>query len=101
MTAVSKKQDVKKTKEFQDNQLAMIVFGAHNSNIHRLEKKLDVNIKVKGNQATVEGKEDLVAQTFAALDKLYAVAKRAMSTRRTSTTPSTCTPFPKIRRIKP
>ncbi len=74
MTAVSKKQDVKKTKEFQDNQLAMIVFGAHNSNIHRLEKKLDVNIKVKGNQATVEGKENLVAQTFAALDKLYAVA---------------------------
>ena len=73
---VAKKQEIQQTKEYQDNHLVMIMLGAHDSNIRRLEKKLDVSIKIKGNQVCVKGAKDVVEKTFQALDKLYSQAKK-------------------------
>lgn len=73
---MAKKQEIQQTKEYQDNHLVMIMLGAHDSNIRRLEKKLDVSIKIKGNQVCVKGAKDVVEKTFQALDKLYSQAKK-------------------------
>lgn len=73
---VSKKKGLQKVKEYADNQILMIVLGAHNDNVKRLQKKLGVDIKTKGNQITIEGETESVKHAFDALDRLYAVAKK-------------------------
>ncbi len=73
---MSKKKVIQKVKEYADNQILMIALGAHNDNVRRLEKKLDVDIKTKGNQITVQGEKEGVDDAFFAMDKLYAVAKK-------------------------
>lgn len=73
---MSKKKGLQKIKEYADNQILMIALGAHNDNAKRLQKKLDVDIKTKGNQITIEGEAEHVAHAFDALDRLYAVAKK-------------------------
>lgn len=73
---VSKKKGLQKVKEYADNQILMIALGAHNDNVKRLQKKLGVDIKTKGNQITIEGETESVKHAFDALDRLYAVAKK-------------------------
>lgn len=73
---MSKKKGLQKVKEYADNQILMIVLGAHNDNVKRLQKKLGVDIKTKGNQITIEGETESVKHAFDALDRLYAVAKK-------------------------
>ena len=71
---MGKKKDLQRVKEYADNQILLIALGAHNDNLRRLEKKLGVDIKTRGNQITIQGAEDAVEQAFAAMDKIYAVA---------------------------
>jgi len=73
---VAKKKLLEITKEYADNQVLMVVLGGHDANIRRLEKKTGVSVKIKGNQLTVRGQDDDVRAAFAALDKLYAKAKK-------------------------
>lgn len=73
---MTKKKALQIVKEYADNQILMIALGAHNDNIRRLEKKLEVDIKTKGNQITIQGDPKGVDKAFFALDKLYAVAKK-------------------------
>ena len=73
---VSKKKGLQKVKEYADNHILMIALGAHNDNVKRLQKKLGVDIKTKGNQITIEGEQDNVEHAFDALDRLYGVAKK-------------------------
>lgn len=73
---MSKKKGLQKVKEYADNQILMIALGAHNDNVKRLQKKLGVDIKTKGNQITIEGETESVKHAFDALDRLYAVAKK-------------------------
>ena len=73
---MSKKKGLQKVKEYADNHILMIALGAHNDNVKRLQKKLGVDIKTKGNQITIEGEQDSVEHAFDALDRLYGVAKK-------------------------
>lgn len=73
---MGKKKDHQKVKEYADNQVLLIAVGAHNDNLRRLEKKLGVDIKTRGNQITVQGDEKDVEKAFSAIDKIYSVAKR-------------------------
>lgn len=58
-------------KEFDDNQLAMQLFGAHNANLAQIERSLDVAIHSRGNRLSIQGDEEAVAQAEAVLDGLY------------------------------
>jgi Phosphate starvation-inducible protein PhoH, predicted ATPase len=58
-------------KEFDDNQLAMQLFGAHHANLARIERSLDVAIHSRGNRVTIQGDEDAVLRADAVLDGLY------------------------------
>ena len=73
---MGKKKETQRVKEYADNQVLLIALGAHNDNLKRLEKKLGVDIKTRGNQITVSGGEDDVEHAFAAMDKIYAAAKK-------------------------
>ena len=73
---MGKKKDLQRVKEYADNQVLLIALGAHNDNLKRLEKKLGVDIKTRGNQITIHGTESAVEQAFAAMDKIYAAAKK-------------------------
>lgn len=71
-----KKKETHDVREFADNQVLMVMLGARNENVRKLEKKVGVDIKVRGNQVTVQGDKDAVAKTLQALDKLYQTAAR-------------------------
>ena len=73
---MAKKKETEQVKDFQDNRLVMVMLGAHDENVRRLEKKLDVSIKIKGNRITVRGETETVEKTFKALEKLYAQAAK-------------------------
>ena len=73
---MGKKKETQRVKEYADNQVLMITVGPHNDNLKRLEKKLEVDIKTRGNQITVQGKDEAVEKAFAAMDKIYAAAKK-------------------------
>ena len=73
---MGKKKDLQRVKEYADNQVLLIALGAHNDNLKRLEKKLGVDIKTRGNQITVSGDGDAVEHAFAAMDKIYAAAAK-------------------------
>ena len=73
---VAENKVLQKVKEYADNQVLMIALGAHNDNIKRVRKKLDVEIKTRGNQITIQGNAANVESAFNALDRLYAVAKK-------------------------
>ncbi|MCQ2914568.1 MAG: PhoH family protein [Alphaproteobacteria bacterium] len=69
------KQIIVKTEEFEKNQILAIVLGSCNDNARRIEKKLDVEIKNKGNQVSVSGVESNVDTAFVALNRLYKKAE--------------------------
>jgi phosphate starvation-inducible PhoH-like protein len=58
-------------REYNDNQLALQLFGAHHSHLSRIEQALDVAIHTRGNRLTVTGDEDACARAGAVLDGLY------------------------------
>ena len=57
--------------EFSDNSLLQELVGPHNSNLHRLEQKLNVVMHHRGNTITVEGTPDRVALAERTLYRLY------------------------------
>jgi hypothetical protein len=59
-------------RSFSDNRLAMQLFGAHHSNLARIERGLDVTIHARGNHVTVSGREEQVKAADALLEALYA-----------------------------
>jgi phosphate starvation-inducible PhoH-like protein len=59
-------------RSFSDNRLAMQLFGAHHSNLARIERGLDVTIHARGNHVTISGREEQVKAADALLDALYA-----------------------------
>lgn len=73
---MGKKKETQRVREYADNHVLMVALGARNDNLKRLEKKLNVDIKTRGNQITIQGEEDVVEQAFAAMDKIYAAAKK-------------------------
>src|SRR5690606_24987828 len=56
---------------FDDNQLAMRLFGRHSENLALLERRLDVEIDQRGNHVTIEGQREACDQARIALETLY------------------------------
>ena len=57
--------------QFEDNQLAIQLFGSHHSHLARIEKKLDVAINARGNTVSVTGPAESVDAACTVLTGLY------------------------------
>ncbi|MGE4063855.1 MAG: PhoH family protein [Rhodospirillaceae bacterium] len=57
--------------EFSDNSLLQELVGPHNSNLHRLEQRLNVVLHHRGNRITIEGTPDRAALAERTLYRLY------------------------------
>ncbi len=62
--------------EFDNNALASLLFGAQNSNLTHIEKKLGVDIASRGNSVTVSGEQAAVDKTRNVLGSLWDQLKR-------------------------
>ena len=62
---------------FADNGLLLQLFGSHNSNLARIEHRLDVSIHTRGNELTINGPAADVAG--AVLDGLYGRLERGLT----------------------
>ncbi len=56
---------------FDDNRLALQLFGAHHDHLARIERKLAIAIHARGNEITLTGYGDAVALACRALTELY------------------------------
>jgi phosphate starvation-inducible PhoH-like protein len=56
---------------FDDNQLAMRLFGRHSENLALIERRLDVVADQRGNQVTLEGSRESCERARLALESLY------------------------------
>jgi phosphate starvation-inducible PhoH-like protein len=62
--------------EFEDNRLALQLFGSHHSHLARIERKLDVKIDARGNQLRLTGAPDAVSTARSVLGLLYGRLER-------------------------
>ncbi len=56
---------------FDDNALALQLFGSHHSHLARVEKALDVTIHARGNEVTISGEDEAVDVACTVLNGLY------------------------------
>ena len=56
---------------FDNNGLALQLFGSHHRNLARIEQKMDVAINARGNEVTITGDADAVETTGRVLTGLY------------------------------
>jgi phosphate starvation-inducible protein PhoH and related proteins len=56
---------------FDDNQLAMQLFGRHSENLALVERRLDVVADQRGNQVTIEGEREACGRARRVLETLY------------------------------
>lgn len=56
---------------FDNNRLASALFGQFDENLARIEKKLGVDVRSKGNQLAIRGNPSATEQARRALDQLY------------------------------
>jgi phosphate starvation-inducible protein PhoH and related proteins len=61
---------------FDNNRLASALYGQFDENLARLEQKLGVDIRSRGNQVTVRGEPTAAEQARRALDALYAILQK-------------------------
>ncbi|MEL0105465.1 MAG: PhoH family protein [Rhodospirillaceae bacterium] len=57
--------------QFEDNHLAIELFGSHHSHLARIEQKLDVAINARGNTVSITGPADAVEAACKVLTGLY------------------------------
>jgi Phosphate starvation-inducible protein PhoH, predicted ATPase len=62
--------------EFQDNALALVLFGPHNANLERIEHHLGVALNARGNSVAISGSPDSSAEAGQVLGALYDLARR-------------------------
>jgi phosphate starvation-inducible protein PhoH and related proteins len=61
---------------FEDNALALQVFGPHHNHLARIEQMLDVTIHARGNEVTIVGEESAVNAARSVLESLYVRLER-------------------------
>ncbi len=61
---------------FDDNRLAGALYGQFDENLARLEQKLGVDIRSRGNQLTIRGSAAAAEQARRALDSLYEILQK-------------------------
>lgn len=64
---------------FEDNGMALELFGPHHAHLARIEQALDVQLHARGNEITVTGARDAVSDACTALDHLYARLQGGLS----------------------
>jgi phosphate starvation-inducible PhoH-like protein len=62
--------------EFEDNRLALELFGSHHSHLARIERELDVAIDARGNHVVIGGSAEAVDWARNVLEHLYARLRR-------------------------
>lgn len=63
---------------FDNNKLASALYGQFDENLARLEQKLGVDIRSRGNQLTIKGDPVAAEQTRRALDHLYGILQKGV-----------------------
>ena len=61
---------------FDNNKLASALYGQFDENLARLEQKLGVDIRSRGNQLTIKGSPTAAEQARRALDHLYGILQQ-------------------------
>ena len=61
---------------FDNNKLASALYGQFDENLARLEQKLGVDIRSRGNQLTIKGSSSAAEQARRALDNLYGILQK-------------------------
>jgi phosphate starvation-inducible protein PhoH and related proteins len=69
----------RRTREFDDNTLLHMLFGAHNAHLERIERQLGVIVETRGNAVTIDGPPARVAEAEAVLDGLYQRLQRGFT----------------------
>ncbi len=64
---------------FDNNRLASALYGQFDENLARIEQKLGVDVRSKGNQLSIRGEPTATEQARRALDHLYATLQKVMS----------------------
>ena len=64
---------------YEDNGLALELFGPHHAHLARIEQKLGVQLHARGNEITVTGPRDAVGDACTTLDHLYARLQGGLS----------------------
>ncbi len=68
-------------REFDDNRLALQLFGSHHSHLARIEQRLEVIIDARGNQVTISGSPEATEAAARVLDLLYGRLQRGLTVR--------------------
>jgi len=71
MTALSSAPDTILNREFADNRLAQLLFGAHHAHLTHIEQALGVAIHARGNHVTIAGTNDAAGTAALVLDRMY------------------------------
>jgi phosphate starvation-inducible PhoH-like protein len=61
---------------FDNNKLASALYGQFDENLARVEQKLGVDIRPRGNQLTIKGEPSAAEQARRALDHLYGILQK-------------------------
>jgi phosphate starvation-inducible protein PhoH and related proteins len=61
---------------FDNNRLASALYGQFDENLARIEQKLGVDIRSRGNQLTIKGSATSAEQARRALDHLYSILQK-------------------------
>ncbi|HEY4862715.1 MAG TPA: PhoH family protein [Xanthobacteraceae bacterium] len=69
-------REVRLSLEFDDNKLALSLFGRHSENLALIERRLGVSADQRGNHVTIEGEREASERARHILDLLYAELKR-------------------------
>jgi len=64
------------TREYDDNALLPMLYGAHNLHLDRIGEALGVNLSSRGNAVIISGAIDKVVEAASALDALYQRLKK-------------------------
>src|SRR5262245_57430197 len=63
---------------FDNNRLASALYGQFDENLARIEQKLGVDIRSRGNQLTIKGTATAAEQARRALDHLYGILQKGV-----------------------
>ncbi len=64
---------------FDNNRLASALYGQFDENLARIEQKLGVDVRSKGNELSIRGDATATEQARRTLDQLYEYLQRAMN----------------------
>jgi phosphate starvation-inducible PhoH-like protein len=63
---------------FDNNKLASALYGPFDENLARMEQKLGVDLRSRGNQVTIKGAAASIEQARRALDHLYGILQKGV-----------------------